>query len=402
MWLFDRRKVLVTFAVALLAACNRAPALEGMWAATVTVGSNRTRVPFQYLISGQGMELEGSFFNGNEKITSTTVQIDKNKIVFTYPEYGSRLEVVSANNALEGSYFLPSGAVYDFEARRYEPVRSAGAVPSIGGLWTIEVPTTKDERAWHLIINQSGPDVTASILRVDGDSGAVTGIYDGSKFVLGHFSGARPLRLELLPQADGTLTVEQDSWYTYTARRADEALAKGLPQPADPSRYSRVKDPGARFEFSFPDIENHLVTNTDARFSRKVVIVTIGGSWCPNCHDEAPFLMELYRTYRDRGLEIVFLSFEEAEQLKGLGQLRAFIKRYDVEYPVLIAGDTRLVRLRLPQVVNLEAFPTTLFLGRDGLVREVHAGFAGAATGRYHTSLKAEMTATIERLLEER
>jgi thiol-disulfide isomerase/thioredoxin len=252
-----------------------------------------------------------------------------------------------------------------------------------------------------LIIDQSGPDVTASILRVDGDSGAATGVYDGSKFVLGHFSGARPLRLELLPQADGTLTVEQDSWYTYTARRADEALAKGLPQPADPSRYSRVKDPGARFEFSFPDIENHLVTNTDARFRRKVVIVTIGGSWCPNCHDEAPFLMELYRTYRDRGLEIVFLSFEEAQQLKGLEQLRAFIKRYDIEYPVLIAGDTRLVRLRLPQVVNLEAFPTTLFLGRDGSVREVHAGFAGAATGPYHTSLKAEMRSTVERLLEE-
>jgi len=133
-----------------------------------------------------------------------------------------------------------------------------------------------------------------------------------------------------------------------------------------------------------------------------VVIVTIGGSWCANCHDEAPFLMELYRKYRDRGLEIVFLSFEEGQQLKGLEQLRAFIKRYDVEYPVLIAGDTRLVRLRLPQIVNLEAFPTTLFLGRDGLVRGVHTGFASAATGQYHASLKAEMTATIERLLEER
>jgi hypothetical protein len=40
-------------AVALLADCSRGPALEGMWAATVTVGS--THVPFQYLISGQGM-----------------------------------------------------------------------------------------------------------------------------------------------------------------------------------------------------------------------------------------------------------------------------------------------------------------------------------------------------------
>ena len=119
-------------AVALLAACNRGPALEGMWAATVTVGSNRARVPFQYLISGHGTKLEGSFFNGNEKITSTAVRFEQNTIVFTYPEYGSRLEIASSNNALEGSYFLADGVAYDFEARRYEPVRSAGAVPSIG------------------------------------------------------------------------------------------------------------------------------------------------------------------------------------------------------------------------------------------------------------------------------
>jgi len=369
-----------------------------MWDATVTVGT--THVPFHYLISGRGRTLQGSFFNGDEKITSTTVQFDKNAIVFTYPEYGSRLEIVRVDSALEGSYFLPNGTIYDFKAQRLKPLTSASDVPSIGGLWTVEVPTMKDERAWRLIVNQSGPEVSASILRVDGDSGAVTGAYDGSKFVLGHFSGARPLRLDLQLRSDGTLTVERDSWDTFTARRAEEALAKGLPQPADPSRYSSIKDPGARFEFSFPDIEGRLVTNADTRFSHKVVIVTIGGSWCPNCHDEAPFLMELYRKYRDRGLEIVFLSFEEGRQLKGLEQLRAFIKRYDVEYPVLIAGDTRLVRLRLPQIVNLDAFPTTLFIGRDGLVREVHTGFASAATGRYHTSLKAEMTATIERLLE--
>jgi len=188
------RLIIPLLAVALLAACNREPALEGMWDATVTVGT--THVPFHYQISGRGRTLEGSFFNGDEKIRSTTVQFDNNTIVFTYPEYGSRLEIVSADSALVGSYFLANGTIYDFKAQRLKPVPSASDVPSIGGLWTIEVPTTKDERAWRLIINQSGPEVSASILRVDGDSGAVTGAYDGSKFVLGHFSGARPLRPE--------------------------------------------------------------------------------------------------------------------------------------------------------------------------------------------------------------
>ena len=38
----------------------------------------------------------------------------------------------------------------------------------------------------------------------------------------------------------------------------------------------------------------------------------------------------------------MFLAFEEGNELKSLEQLRAFIKRYDVEYPVLFAGDLRL------------------------------------------------------------
>ena len=95
---------------------------------------------------------------------------------------------------------------------------------------------------------------------------------------------------------------------------------------------------GTTLRFSFPDLGSRLVSNTDSRFRGKVLIVNITGSWCPNCHDEAPFLAELYRTYRARGLEVVALTFEEAEQLESLPRLHAFIERYRIAYPVLVAG----------------------------------------------------------------
>ena len=34
------------------------------------------------------------------------------------------------------------------------------------------------------------------------------------------------------------------------------------------------------------------------------------GSWCPNCHDAAEYLVELDRRYRSRGLSILGLAFE--------------------------------------------------------------------------------------------
>jgi thiol-disulfide isomerase/thioredoxin len=162
-----------------------------------------------------------------------------------------------------------------------------------------------------------------------------------------------------------------------------------------------VKDPTEPFRFSFPDLNGRMVSNTDEKFRGKVVIVSISGSWCPNCHDEAPFLGELYKKYRSRGLEIVSLSFEEEAQLKNPVRLRAFMKRYGIEYTVLIPGEPKELAERVPQGVNLSSFPTTFFIGRDGRVRAVHAGFPGKASGEFHTQAKEESAATVERLLSE-
>jgi peroxiredoxin len=186
-----------------------------------------------------------------------------------------------------------------------------------------------------------------------------------------------------------------------TAVRSAAARAKGLPEPTDPSRHTSVRDPTERFHFRFPDLNGRMISDEDPRFHDKVVIVAIGGSWCPNCHDEAPFLEELYRQYHSRGLEIVGLSFEEADQLKNPTRLAAFIQRYGIEYPMLLAGQTEELEARIPQAVHLNAWPTTFFLGRDGRVRSVHAGFAGLATGDFHRQLKEEVTSLVERLLVE-
>ena len=51
----------------------------------------------------------------------------------------------------------------------------------------------------------------------------------------------------------------------------------------------------------------------DEKFSGKVIIITIAGTWCPNCNDEARFMAPFYRQYRDRGLEVVALMFEHFE-----------------------------------------------------------------------------------------
>jgi len=112
-------------------------------------------------------------------------------------------------------------------------------------------------------------------------------------------------------------------------------------------------------------------------------------------------LMELYRKYHARGLEIVALDFEEPEQLKDFGRLRAFIKKYGIEYTCLIAGQPEELEAKIPQAQNLNSWPTTFFLGRDGKVRAIHAGFAATATGSFNVALKRDVTERVEQLLSE-
>src|SRR5439155_3675121 len=145
------------------------------------------------------------------------------------------------------------------------------------------------------IVRQSGAEVSAAILRIDGDTGALTGTYRDGKVVLSHFSGARPLRLEMTPAADGTLAVVQNNDNALTAVRAEQAKAKGLPEPSDPSRFTSVKDPTEPLRFSFPDLNGKIVSNTDPRFAGRVVTVAIGGSRCPNWHHQPPFHVDLYK-----------------------------------------------------------------------------------------------------------
>jgi hypothetical protein len=42
-----------------------------------------------------------------------------------------------------------------------------------------------------------------------------------------------------------------------------------------------------------------------------------------------------------------------------------------------------------------------VFVGRDGRVKAVHAGFAAPASGSFNDDLQSEFTSTIERLLAE-
>lgn len=407
------RIVGLTAAVTLLAAiaAAQAPATqlpEGRWDASVTIKG--VVIPFRLDISGRGANLTGTLYNGEQTQTTTSAKLENDSLVLNFDHYLTKISATLKDGKLEGKVqgrfdrerYLSD---FPFQASRYVATAASENAPAIDGLWIIPFESPKGEKAWRFIVRQKGPEVSAAILRVDGDTGALTGVYHDGKFIVSHFDASRPLVLEITPNQDGTLSLRQEGAYTarsnLTAYRADVAKAKGLPEPANFTTHTTVRDPKEVFKFSFPDLNGKLVSNTDERFKGKVVIAVVTGTWCPNCHDEAQYLVQLFKKYHEQGLEIVALDFEEPEQQDELARAKAFVKKYGVEYPYLIAGAPAEMWEKVPQAVNLNTWPATFFVGRDGLVKRIHAGFAAPASGDFHRQLKEEFTATIERLLAE-
>lgn len=390
-----------------LAPAAWAESAAGLWDATIDY--NGANIPFKFEISGDGANVKGWFFNGKDREVSNSGKLENGSLTLTFDSYLTKLTATVKDGTLDGEYGPLLKKIYRVHAVRAtaaSPSHFNGNAPHIDGQWDLENVNSskKGEKTWRLILQQSGPDVSGAILRVDGDTGTLVGGYQDGKFVLSHFDGARAVQLILKPAADGTLDASLATMHGFSemkAVRPEEARAKGLPAPVDADLHTKIKDPNAPFAFSFPDLNGHIVSNTDARFKGKVVLINITGSWCPNCHDEAPYLAKLYDQYKDQGLEIVALNFEEADQLQNPTRLRAFIKEYGIHYTVLLAGETDSAKEKLTQTVDWDAWPTTVFVGRDGLVHGIHAGFPSPGSGALYKQETGEFLAKVRSLLAE-
>ena len=407
--------------------------IVGRWDAALL--NNGPPVPFRLDIAGSGPTLHGTFYDGFKPYDATTsVTFENGQLVLKAEHYLTTITASLKAGELTGKTVLEGPgytARYDFHAVRHvEASVAPRAAPAIAGSWEIPLatPSSKGEKAFRFIVQQNGTEVAASILRVDGDTGAYSGTFKDGKWILSHFDGSRPGVIEVAANQDGTLQViahnealnralagsdgsKSNGGYTeerygdatpkYTAYRPDAARARGLPEPDNYLTHTTVRDEHERFRFKFPDVDGRLVSSEDPRFKGKVVLAIVTGTWCPNCHDEAQYLVELDKKYRDKGLAIVALDFEEPEQQGSLVRERAFVKQYGVKYTYLIAGAPAEMWEKVPQLVNLNTWPATVFVGRDGRARAVHSGFASPASGEFNRQLKEEFTSKIEQLLAE-
>jgi len=394
--------------VPLLLGLLLSPPPSGLWDAALDVDGRR--VDFRMELELSGGRVRGAILDGERRIGSTSGSWSGQRLELVWDYFDSRLEAEWDGRELRGAYQRRTRAGVTkraFSAAPFQPKPENGgeSAAQVAGAWRIQTNVQRGVRVMNGYFAQSGSAVSGTIQRLDGDFGTLTGRVEGRRLRLSHFDGIRATLIEAELQADGTLKGVMDGKTEFTAARVERAAELGLPEPPDPSRYVSVKNPLEPLRFRAVDLDGNPVSSEDARFRGKPILLTIMGSWCPNCHDEAELLVELHKKYSAKGLAVVALGFEyTGESERDRNQLRAFARRHGIEYAILYAGTTEEgeVQRVLPQLANFGGFPTTIFLDRQHRVRSVHAGFAGPANAREHARLREEYDRLVRELLEGR
>ena len=390
--------------------------VEGTWRAVLE--SPGGELPFGLRIeTGENGRLRGIAINGTEEVPFTSVSVEGETIALAYDHYDSKLSVTVSTDAseLRGLWVRQRRDSQDRlvfhasretgeESRRFgTPLAPTGAdgVPDISGEWDVVFTDEDGTSPARAELEMEDTRLRGTFLTPTGDYRYLAGDYQQGTLRLSCFDGAHAFLLHAWVQEDGSLAGDFWSRGSYHATWVAKPTTPASRMP-DPFTLTTLENPTGQLSFTFPDLEGRPVSLDDERFAGKAVLVDIFGSWCPNCNDEAPLLVDLYDRYRDRGLEIVGLAYEmTGDRERDALFVKKFADRHGITFPLLLAGtsDKGLASETLPDLSGVLAYPTLIFIGRDGQVEAIHTGFSGPATGDDYTNLKTRYIELIESLL---
>ncbi len=377
---------------------------EGIWRGVYTVPGNE--IPFLFEVKDNSVFL----INGEDRFPVKNIAYRNDSVFIPFDLYDAALKCRIEGNGLLGKLVKTAGgkvvSEVPFKAEygnqnRFAVSNEKPAISS-AGTWDINIGEGADVEKTVGNFSLKGSILTGSILTTTGDYRFLEGVAHGKTFELSAFGGSSPYLLK------GEFTGENSfSGEFITPRKATKITGMRNAKATLPDAYkvSYLKEGYSTVAFSFPNLDGKMVSLSDPVYNGKVVVVTILGSWCPNCLDENKFLSGWYKENKKRGVEIIGLGFERKNDFESAKKsLTALKNRLDIEYEILFAGQsgTESASKALPQLNGIASFPTTIFIDKKGNVRKVHSGFSGPATGKFYEEFKAEFNALINELVAEK
>lgn len=384
-------------------AVNNQPAY---WRAIFSINAN-TEVPVNFVIKKSEAAKEKIYFiNGKEEFEGGKLEITGDSIHVNIDQFDNELVVNNGTGILKGflrkqdrsgtpiPVTIETGKTNRFSESTIKPAADYSGAYEI----SIQNNTPNPEKAVALL-TQEGNKLYGTLLRITGDSRFLEGIVDGNKFHLSTFIGSSPsyYRGYFIKDSIAGEIIGVKGAQKFEGKHDENAA---LP---DPFKLTYLKEGYKTLSFSFPDINGKLISLTDEKYKNKPVIITIGGTWCPNCIDEAAFLAPWYEKNKQRGVEVISIFYERQTDAPYIKKVFGrFINQHHITYDLVLGGvaDKQKVAESLPALNTFLSYPTTIFIDKKGNVAKIHTGYNGPATGKYYDEFIKEFNKETDLLIE--
>ncbi|MBI5431615.1 MAG: TlpA family protein disulfide reductase [Planctomycetes bacterium] len=403
----------------LLAACvaSQDPAPRtGAWrGALETLGGD---LEFGLELARNGDDWSAVLVNADERIAVEDVTWKDGELRIEFPHYDSRVVArLGHEQALAGKWTKRSGPERVTELPfRAVTIGGPGGQNPAGPPGTVRRELEASRWAMHfasereaavLTFSRESAALRATVLTTTGDYRYLTVLDDarnarGQPVTLSCFDGAHAFLFRA--RWTGERTLEGDFWSGATWHDTWTATLDPDARLPDPFGLTRVDATAKLADLRFRGLDGGVRSLDEGELKDAPRLVQLFGTWCPNCNDEAPYLAELDRRFRDRGLRVAGIAFElTGEFARDAEQVKRYRERWKLEYPLFVGGlsDKAEASKAFPLLDKVRAYPTTLFVRRDGSVLAVHQGYSGPATGPAHDKLRLDFERWIERLLSE-
>ncbi|HEX8038197.1 MAG TPA: TlpA disulfide reductase family protein [Chryseosolibacter sp.] len=102
----------------------------------------------------------------------------------------------------------------------------------------------------------------------------------------------------------------------------------------------------------------------------KITVIHFATTWCPFCNAEAPNLEQLYKDYRDKGVQVLIVDVMEDKELA-----EKSFRRFNFSFPVLLDADGKVSTSYAPENVQPDLarhevpIASNLIVDKDGIIR---------------------------------
>lgn len=391
---------------ALFYGCSRPKELKiGGWRGEITLQGQK--LPFNFEITrGKAGHYEAFLRNVTEKLKLDEIKFVDDSVVFTMHIFDAELRASLEGDSLKGFYIKNFEKNYrlQFRAAADQDFRfglTSSDTPDFTGKYSVTF-SNKDESTVAVgVFQQTDKGLQGTFLTPTGDYRYLEGNVNNGQLNLSTFDGHHAFLFTATLSGD---SIKGDYWSGKSFHQKWFGVKDENAKLPDAESLTLLKEGYEKIDFTFPDVNGKKISPSDEKFRDKVLILQIFGTWCPNCMDETKFLTSWYNEHNDRGVEILGLAYERNDSfVYASGRVKQMKERLGVPYDFVIAGtyDKQKAAETLPMLNQVLAFPTTIFIGKDGKVKHIRTGFEGPGTGIYYEQFKQRFNEIVEELLRE-